>query len=98
VDHLFVEAAFSDRHREVALQKKHLTARQAGELARRCRVSQYSIFHYSPRYSDCPEILEEEAARAFFREGGAFIIRFHPCLEKLCIHMYSICIHQWEEK
>lgn len=65
VDHLFVEAAFSERHREVALQKKHLTARQAGELARACRVKQYSLFHYSPRYSDCPELLEEEASRAF---------------------------------
>jgi ribonuclease Z len=69
VDHLFVEAAFSDRHREVALQKLHLTARQAGELARRCRVKQYSLFHYSPRYSDCPEILEEEAARAFLKSN-----------------------------
>jgi len=68
VDHLFVEAAFSDRHRDVALQKLHLTARQAGELARACRVKQYSLFHYSPRYSDCPEILEEEAARAFLNE------------------------------
>ena len=66
VDHLFVEAAFSDRHRDVALQKRHLTARQAGELARACRASQYSLFHYSPRYSDCPQILEAEAARAFF--------------------------------
>jgi ribonuclease Z len=68
VDHLFVEAAFSDRHREVALRKKHLTARQAGELARACRVKQYSLFHYSPRYSDCPELLEEEASRAFVSE------------------------------
>ncbi|WP_319525171.1 MBL fold metallo-hydrolase [uncultured Desulfosarcina sp.] len=68
VDHLFVEAAFSNRHRDVALQKKHLTARQAGELARACQVKQYSIFHYSPRYSDCQELLEEEAARAFLNE------------------------------
>jgi ribonuclease Z len=49
----------------VALQKLHLTARQAGELAQACRVKQYSLFHYSPRYSDCPKMLEEEAARAF---------------------------------
>ena len=65
VDHLFVEAAFSHRHRDIALQKHHLTARQAGTLARQCRAKQYSLHHYSPRYTDCPEILEEEASRAF---------------------------------
>jgi ribonuclease Z len=64
-DHLFVEAAFSHIHREIALQKHHLTARQAGELARACRVKQYRLFHYSPRYLDCPQLLEEEAEKAF---------------------------------
>ncbi len=64
-DHLFVEAAFSHCHREIARQKHHLTARQAGELARACRVKRYSLFHYSPRYSDCPEMLEAEAEKAF---------------------------------
>lgn len=68
-DHLFVEAAFSHIHREIALQKHHLTARQAGELARSCQVRQYSLFHYSPRYSDCPEMLAAEAQCAF--EGPA---------------------------
>jgi ribonuclease Z len=66
-DHLFVEAAFSHDHREIARQKQHLTARQAGELARACRVKQYSLFHYSPRYSDCPDLLEAEAEEAFSR-------------------------------
>lgn len=64
-DHLFVEAAFSHIHREIARKKHHLTARQAGELARACRVKQYSLFHYSPRYSDCPDMLEAEAKEAF---------------------------------
>ena len=65
VDHLFVEAAFSDAHREIARAKHHLTARQAGQLARWCRVGRYSLFHYSPRYTDCPGLLESEAAAAF---------------------------------
>jgi ribonuclease Z len=64
-DHLFVEAAFSDNDREIASQKHHLTARQAGELARASKVKQYSLFHYSPRYSHCPELLEAEAEKAF---------------------------------
>ncbi len=65
VDHLFVEAAFSDAHREIARAKHHLTARQAGQLARLCRVRQYTLLHYSPRYTTCPHVLESEAAAAF---------------------------------
>lgn len=65
VDQLFIEAAFSDAHRDIARRKRHLTARQAGELARSCRVKQYHLFHYSPRYADCPDMLEAEAQKAF---------------------------------
>jgi ribonuclease Z len=67
VDILFVEAAFSHIHHEIARQKQHLTARQAGSLARTCNVRQYHLFHYSPRYTDCPQLLEEEARAAFNR-------------------------------
>lgn len=65
VDILFIEAAFSHIHHEIALQKQHLTARQAGELARSCGVRQYHLFHYSPRYLGCSEKLEKEAQAAF---------------------------------
>ena len=64
-DHLYVEAVFSDRHRDVARRKHHLTARQAGNLARTCRVRQYHLFHHSPRYTDTPDLLASEAAAAF---------------------------------
>lgn len=69
VDHLFVEAAFSHAHGDIAKRKRHLTARQAGELARTCRVKQYSLFHYSPRYTDCPDMLEAEAEKAFDQQS-----------------------------
>jgi ribonuclease Z len=72
VDDLFIEAAFSHAHREIAKRKRHLTARQAGILARSCRVKQYHLFHYSPRYMDCPETLEAEAEEAF---GGHTVSR-----------------------
>jgi len=75
VDQLFIEAAFSHEHRDIAKRKRHLTARQAGELARSCRVKQYHLFHYSPRYADCPEILEAEAEKAF---GGQSISTDEP--------------------
>jgi ribonuclease Z len=65
VDHLFVEAAFSEKHRDIAIAKKHLTARMAGELASACGARHFSVFHFSPRYSECPKMLEEEAVAAF---------------------------------
>jgi ribonuclease Z len=65
VDHLFIEAAFSHVHVDIARQKHHLTSRQAGKIARDCQVKQYSLFHYSPRYSDCPDVLEAEAKNAY---------------------------------
>ncbi|MEE4112256.1 MAG: ribonuclease Z [Desulfobacteraceae bacterium] len=65
VDQLFIEAAFSHVHRDIARRKRHLTARQAGELARSCRVKRYHLFHFSPRYTDCPDMLAAEAQTAF---------------------------------
>lgn len=65
VDQLFIEAAFSDRHHAVARQKHHLTAHQAGTVARACRAKQYHLFHFSPRYTEDPDLLEAEARAAF---------------------------------
>jgi len=66
-DQLFIEAAFLDKHRDIALGKNHLTARQAGHLAGLARVKQYTIFHFSPRYSGQEHLLVEEARRAWER-------------------------------
>lgn len=64
-DHLYIEAAFLDKDREIAKEKYHLTAYQAGTLARKSKVRALSIFHYSPRYMDQAHALKEEAMRAF---------------------------------
>jgi len=64
-DHLFVEAAFLDRDRETAKAKSHLTAKEAGTLARIARVKQITLFHFSPRYSDLEEEIRREAMEAF---------------------------------
>jgi ribonuclease Z len=64
-DHLFIEAPFLDKDREIARQKHHLTARQAGELAARAAARQFSIFHFSPRYTDQESVLYEEANEAY---------------------------------
>lgn len=65
-DTLFCEAAFLDADRDKALQKYHLTAKDAGAIAREAGVQLLEIFHFSPKYRDNPAELYEEAAR-FFR-------------------------------
>jgi ribonuclease Z len=64
-DSLYIEAAFLERDREIARKKYHLTAKQAGTLARKAGVKRLTLFHFSPRYSDMAEELEKEAMEAF---------------------------------
>lgn len=66
-DHLFIEAAFMAKDREIAVEKYHLTARQAGELAARAAAKQFSIFHFSPRYLGQEDLLYQEAFEAYKR-------------------------------
>jgi ribonuclease Z len=60
-DHLFIEAAFLDQDRELAKKKHHLTARRAGQLAATAQVKQFTVFHFSPRYTGMAQQLQEEA-------------------------------------
>jgi len=69
-DVLFVEACFLDEDRGRAGEKYHLTARQAGRLARLAGVKRFVLFHHSPKYRDQAERFEEEAMRAFLEEEG----------------------------
>lgn len=64
-DHLFIEAAFMYEDREAARIKHHLTAREAGELARKAKVKNVTLFHFSPRYTHRAEDLKREAMEAF---------------------------------
>jgi ribonuclease Z len=51
VDQLFIEAVFLEADRAHAQRKNHLTARQAGEIARALRARAVVPFHFSPRYA-----------------------------------------------
>ena len=63
VDVLHIESVFLDRDRDHAARKNHLTARQAGEIARRLRAKKVVPFHFSPRYRDRDEsALRDEVA------------------------------------
>jgi ribonuclease Z len=68
VDLLHIEAVFSHADRDQAKRKNHLTARQAGEIARRLRARKLVPFHFSARYRGREEALREEA-RAAWRAG-----------------------------
>lgn len=64
-DILFCESLFLDEDREQALKRYHLTARQAGTLARMANVKRVETFHFSPRYDSVADRLYAEAAAAF---------------------------------
>lgn len=65
VDLLFIESVFLDEDAAHAERKNHLTARQAGEIARRLRARAVVPFHFSPRYLDRPQALVAELRGAW---------------------------------
>jgi len=64
-DLLICEAAFLHEDEALARERHHLTARQAGELARAAGVRRLAPFHFSPRYGGRERELFDEAAEAF---------------------------------
>lgn len=70
-DVFFCEALLLDEDRDQALKRYHLTARQAGTLARLAGVQRLEVFHFSPRYDGMGERLYAEAAAAFRGELAA---------------------------
>jgi len=67
-DYLFIEATFLDADRERAAERAHLTARQAGELAREAGAARVFPFHFSPRYLERERELRREVEAAFLGE------------------------------
>jgi ribonuclease Z len=64
-DLLVCETPFLHADADEAAHRCHLTARQAGEIAREARARRLAPFHVSPRYPGRERELVEEAARAF---------------------------------
>lgn len=65
-DLLYIEAAFMERDAEHGQRKFHLTARQAGEIARAANAGCVIPLHFSPRYTGGDAaMLRAEVAEAF---------------------------------
>jgi len=66
-DVLYIEAYFLDKDSVRARERYHLTAREAGMIAREAGVGRMEVIHCSPRYMDDPDALLREAREEFGR-------------------------------
>jgi ribonuclease Z len=64
-DLFFCEAPFLEEDLEQAARRYHLTARQAGALARAAGVRRLHVFHFSPRYEGRYDDIVAEAQAEF---------------------------------
>jgi ribonuclease Z len=69
VDLLYIESVFAEAESDHALRKNHLTAPQAGHIARRLRAKKVVPFHFSPRYRGREEALKAEVMAAWAGGG-----------------------------
>jgi ribonuclease Z len=69
-DVLFIESVFLDADAAHASRKQHLTARQAGEIARLAGARSVVPFHFSPRYVGREAELRAELDTAFRGADG----------------------------
>lgn len=63
-DQLFIESVFLNADADHAARKFHLTARQAGTIARLARARRVVPFHFSPRYTEREAELRDELSAA----------------------------------
>jgi len=64
-DVFYCEAPYLDRDAAKAAERYHLTARQAGLMAKKAGVRELIVFHFSPRYTGIGQAIVDEAREAF---------------------------------
>jgi ribonuclease Z len=64
-DVFYCESPYLDIDAEKARDRYHLTARQAGLMARKAGARDLVVFHFSPRYTGQGDAIEQEAQEAF---------------------------------
>jgi ribonuclease Z len=73
-DLVFIDGGFLEADAAEAARRRHLTASQAGTIARLAGAKRLETLHYSPRYKGLADVLAAEAEAAFsgpWREGAA---------------------------
>jgi ribonuclease Z len=70
-DVLFIESVFLDEDADHAARKNHLTARQAGDIARLANAKAVRPFHFSPRYEGREAELVAEMQAAWRGPSGS---------------------------
>jgi ribonuclease Z len=71
-DMLFIESTFLQKDIDIAQKKYHLTAFQAGELARKANAKKFFLFHFSPKYKGSENLLYDEAQKAYTKHNVPF--------------------------
>ena len=64
-DIFYCEAPYLEQDADKAQERYHLTAHQAGLMARKAGVRNLVVFHFSPRYTGQGELIVHEAQEAF---------------------------------
>jgi ribonuclease Z len=64
-DMFYCEAPYLDQDVDKARERYHLTAKQAGLLAKKAGVRELVVFHFSPRYTGMGAQIRQEAMEAF---------------------------------
>lgn len=64
-DLFFCEAPYLRRDADKAYDRHHLTAQQAGILAKKAGARDLVVFHFSPRYTGMGDMIIREAQEAF---------------------------------
>ena len=64
-DIFYCESPYLERDADKARERYHLTARQAGIMARKAGVRDLVVFHFSPRYTGLGQEIVQEAMEEF---------------------------------
>jgi len=62
---LYIEAYFLSQDQQRAIQRNHLTAKNAGYIAKEAQVKEVRPLHVSPKYRNCHEKVISELMKAF---------------------------------
>ena len=61
-DYITFDSTYSDKLRDKAIENYHSTAKEAAELAKKAKVSNLILTHFSARYEDADELVTEAKA------------------------------------